>query len=162
MEPNPCSSATTTFWLLVLKGCLSGCICLICHILRASVCSCHQVLQQVESSVLALTLVTSREKWLIFLCKPSLIVKLPWTRSQESPRLLSEHTSDQAFVQPHLDTNPLLFSSGKLCCYTRWPKAQVSSAAGPLPWLAGWSIGLPLHCTLLMLACCKMEEKEGT
>lgn len=33
--------------------------------------------------------------------------KLPCIKSQKSRCLMSEHTSDQAFVEPHLDTNPL-------------------------------------------------------
>lgn len=46
------------------------------------------------------------ENRLAFLRKLSLNAQLPRISSQKSAHLMSEHTSDRAFAEPHLDTNP--------------------------------------------------------
>lgn len=139
MEKNPRSNATTTFWLLVLKGCLSGCIC---HILRACICvllplspaaslkqhSCFlpghlPCLQTPEKNdwascagqIQMFNFPASKAKNLIAWCQSIPLTKHLWSRT---------------WILMHCLLS--VKARGELCHYTYWSEVQVSSAAGLL------------------------------
>lgn len=112
-EQTPHNNTTTMFWLLVLKRHLSGWIC---HTLRADTwCSCRTTKSCSESKATFLL-----SPWSPLL-PPALERKMTGlsmkakcecsTSLHQQPKkshcLTSEHTSDQAFVGPHLDPNAL-------------------------------------------------------